>query len=466
MGQQDTIAAITTAMAPSGIGIIRISGSSAFEVADRIFVSLKTNKKVSEMESHTVHYGQIRDGEEVIDEVLLLIMRGPHTYTREDTVEIDTHGGVLVMRRILDTVLKNGARPAEPGEYTKRAFLNGRIDLTQAESVIEIINAKNDFALKSSVKNLRGDLKDAVISLREKILYEVAFIESALDDPEHYTLDGYYPKLSDVVDEVKKEADRLIRTADEGRMLREGIQTAIIGKPNAGKSSLLNLLSGEDHAIVTEFAGTTRDTLSEQIMLGGISLNIIDTAGIRQTADPVEQIGVKRSRDALKDADLILYMIDSTVTFDDNDRQIIKDLKGKKAICLMNKVDRALHMGEAEVKNFLLKEMKEEDIILLPVSMKDGTGIDELKSTIKREFFKGEIQQNDEVYISNVRQKNALIEAGESMKRVRESIHNQMPEDFLTIDLMDAYEKLGSIIGASIEDDLADKIFSEFCMGK
>lgn len=466
MGQQDTIAAIATAVAPSGIGIIRMSGEKAFEVADQIFLSLKTDKKVSEMDSHTVHYGQIHDDGDIIDEVLLLVMRGPHTYTREDTVEIDTHGGILVMRRILDTVFKYGARPAEPGEFTKRAFLNGRIDLTQAESVIEIINAKNSFALESSVKNLRGDLKDAVISLRDKILYEVAFIESALDDPEHYTLDGYYPKLSDVVDEVKKEADRLIRTADEGRMLREGIQTAIIGKPNAGKSSLLNLLSGEDRAIVTEFAGTTRDTLTEQIMMDGISLNIVDTAGIRRTSDPIEQIGVKRSKDALADADLILYMIDSTVSFDDSDRDIIRELRGKKAICLMNKIDRAPHLSEERVKSFLSEEMKEEEILLIPVSMKDGTGIDDLKSTIKQEFFKGEIRQNDEVYITNLRQKNALVKASESLSRVKKSIADKMPEDFLTIDLMDAYTQLGSIIGASIEDDLADKIFSEFCMGK
>ena len=462
----DTIAAIATAMGMSGIGIIRISGSKAFDIADRIFFSLKSKKKVSGMKSHTIHYGQIHDDGEVIDEVLLMVMRGPHTYTREDTIEINTHGGILVMRRILETVIKYGARPAEPGEYTKRAFLNGRIDLTQAESVMDLIHAKNNFALESSVRHLRGDLRQIIEKMREQILYELAFIESALDDPEHYTLDGYYPKLSAVVEELYARTDHMIRTADDGRILKEGIQTVIIGKPNAGKSSLLNALSGEERAIVTDIAGTTRDILKEQIQIDEISLNMIDTAGIRETDDKVEKIGVQRSKDAVREADLVLYMADSTADLDENDREIISAMKGKKAICLMNKTDLTPVLTEEKLRVFLKEETGNDEIAIIPVSMKELSGIDQLKDQIRELFFCGKISYNDEVYITSLRQKNQLIRVKESLDRVKDGIADEMPEDFLTIDLMDAYTGLGSIIGVSLEDDLADKIFSEFCMGK
>ncbi len=457
----DTIAAIATAMAPAGIGIIRISGEESLEVADRIFRPIKSKKKVSQMDSHTVHYGYICDGEEIVDEVLLLVMRGPHTYTREDTVEIDTHGGVIVMKRILEVVLKNGARPAEPGEYTKRAFLNGRIDLTQAESVIDIINAKSDNALKSSVRQLQGSIRDKITDIRGRLLYELAFIESALDDPEHYTLDGYLPELKQKMQKIYSELKHLLDRADDGRILKEGINTVIVGKPNAGKSSLLNALTGEERAIVTDIAGTTRDTLQESIQLDGIGLNIVDTAGIRDTEDTVERIGVERSRQAMEDADLILYVADSSTPLDENDSEILQRIAGRRVIVLLNKSDLKEETSAEEIRAHL-----DPDQQVIPVSMVDGTGLQQFRDRVKDMFFHGDLSFNDEVYLTNARQKNTLTLAWESIGQVLQSMENQMPEDFLTIDMMDAYQELGKMIGEAVEDDLVDEIFSEFCMGK
>lgn len=455
----DTIAAIATAMSHSGIGIVRISGEDALAVADRIFSPKRGKKMVSEMDSHTVHYGYIKDKNEVIDEVMLLVMRAPRTYTREDTVEIDCHGGVLVMKRILETVLKNGARPAEPGEFTKRAFLNGRIDLSQAESVIDVINAKNDFALKSSVSQLRGSVLKTVSELRADILHEVAFIESSLDDPEHISLDGYAQKLDPVIRNILEKCEKLLAGTDNGRILKEGIDTVIVGKPNAGKSTLLNLLVGEERAIVTETAGTTRDLLQEQILIGGISLNITDTAGIRDAQDLVEQIGISRSKESVKKADLVIYVADSSTALDKNDREIIRMISDKKAIVLLNKSDLETKVTEEEMKNLTGKP-------ILSVSAKRNTGICLLEKMIKEMFFNGEISFNDEVYITNIRQKNALEEAADSLRMVMKSIENGMPEDFYTIDMMNAYQELGFIIGESVDDDLVNEIFSKFCMGK
>ena len=332
----DTIAAIATAMSPSGIGIIRLSGEEALSIVDKIYRSKSGNKKLSECESHTIHYGYIYDEDTLIDEVMVLLMKAPHSYTTEDTVEIDCHGGVFVMKRILETVIKYGARPAEPGEFTKRAFLNGRIDLTQAESVIDVINSKNDFALRSSTQQLRGNLKQDVKDVREKIIHEIAFIESALDDPEHISLDGYPDSLSSIVKEQITHIDKLLANSDNGRMLKEGIMTVIVGKPNAGKSSLLNQMMGEERAIVTDIAGTTRDVLEEQIQLGGISLNIVDTAGIRDTEDIVEKIGVDKAKEYLSKADLIIYVVDSSVPLEENDYEIMELLQDRKAIVLLN----------------------------------------------------------------------------------------------------------------------------------
>ena len=459
MVYEDTIAAISTGMNHSGIGIVRISGDEALEVADRIFRPKKGSRKVSDMETHTIHYGYVVDGEEVVDEVMLLIMKAPRSYTCEDTIEIDCHGGVLVMKKILETVLKYGARPAEPGEFTKRAFLNGRIDLSQAESVIDVINAQNELALKSSVSQLQGAVLEKIKDIRAVVLHEIAFIESALDDPEHVSLDGYPKQLHGIMSDAHAKVKKLLDSSDNGKMLKEGINTAIVGKPNAGKSSLLNILVGEERAIVTEIAGTTRDILQEQIQIGGIGLNVIDTAGIRDTEDIVEKIGVNKSREYIEKADLIIYVVDSSTELDENDQEIIEAIQDKKAIVLLNKSDL-----DAKTDATVLEKRLNKPI--LSISAKNNTGIHELEKLIEEMFFSGKLSFNDEVYITNIRQKNALAEAESSLKMVLQSIDDGMPEDFFTIDMMNAYEVLGTIIGESVGEDLVNEIFSKFCMGK
>ena len=455
----DTIAAIATAMSNSGIGIVRISGDEALDVADRIFRPKKGSRKVSDMETHTIHYGYVTDGDEVIDEVMLLIMKAPRSYTCEDTIEIDCHGGVLVMKKILETVLKYGARPAEPGEFTKRAFLNGRIDLSQAESVIDVINAQNELALKSSVSQLQGAVLEKIKAIRAVVLHEIAFIESALDDPEHVSLEGYPEQLHEIMSDAHSKVKKLLDSSDNGKMLKEGINTAIVGKPNAGKSSLLNILVGEERAIVTEIAGTTRDILQEQIQIGGIGLNVIDTAGIRDTEDIVEKIGVNKSREYIEKADLIIYVVDSSTELDENDQEIIEAIRNKKAIVLLNKSDLDAKTDASVLQTQLNKP-------ILSISAKNNTGIHELETLIEEMFFSGKLSFNDEVYITNIRQKNALAEAQNSLKMVLQSIADGMPEDFFTIDMMNAYEALGTIIGESVGEDLVNEIFSKFCMGK
>lgn len=455
----DTIAAIATAMSNSGIGIVRISGDEALDVADRIFRPKKGSRKVSDMETHTIHYGYVTDGDEVIDEVMLLIMKAPRSYTCEDTIEIDCHGGVLVMKKILETVLKYGARPAEPGEFTKRAFLNGRIDLSQAESVIDVINAQNELALKSSVSQLQGAVLEKIKAIRAVVLHEIAFIESALDDPEHVSLEGYPEQLHEIMSDAHSKVKKLLDSSDNGKMLKEGINTAIVGKPNAGKSSLLNILVGEERAIVTEIAGTTRDILQEQIQIGGIALNVIDTAGIRDTEDIVEKIGVNKSREYIEKADLIIYVVDSSTELDKNDQEIIEAIQNKKAIVLLNKSDLDAKTDASVLQTQLSKP-------ILSISAKNNTGIHELETLIEEMFFSGKLSFNDEVYITNIRQKNALAEAQNSLKMVLQSIADGMPEDFFTIDMMNAYEALGTIIGESVGEDLVNEIFSKFCMGK
>lgn len=454
----DTIAAIATAMTSSGIGIIRISGGQAFEVIEKIFKK-KNGGKIDLSKSHTVQYGYICDQDEVIDEVLVLIMKGPHSYTAEDTVEIDCHGGVLMMKKILETVIKYGARPAEPGEFTKRAFLNGRIDLSQAEAVIDVINAQNDYALKSSVSQLKGKMSEKIKALREKIIYEIAYIESALDDPEHISLDGYGEQLAEKLEPMVKELERLIASADNGKVMSEGVKTVILGKPNAGKSSLMNVLVGEERAIVTDIAGTTRDTLEEHIRLRGISLNVVDTAGIRDTEDVVEKIGVTKARTAAEDADLIIYVVDASVPLDENDKEIIEMIRDRKAVVLLNKTDLEQVVSVEDLE-------KQTGHKVIPVSAKEETGIEELEKEIQSMFYQGDIDFNDEVYVTNVRHKTALTESLSSLKLVQKSIEDGMPEDFYSIDLMNAYEQLGTIIGEAVEDDLVNEIFSKFCMGK
>lgn len=456
---KDTIAAVATAMTASGIGIIRISGPESRSITGKIYRSKGGKKKIEEVASHTINYGFIWDEEELIDEVLVMVMDGPRSYTGEDTVEIDCHGGVLAMKRVLETVIKYGARPAEPGEFTKRAFLNGRIDLSQAEAVIDVINAQNEYALKSSVSQLRGNIQRIIREIREQIIYQIAYIESALDDPEHISIDGYGDTLRGETELIKGKLDRLLDTVREGKLMKEGIKTVIVGKPNAGKSSLLNTLVGEERAIVTDIAGTTRDILEETIVLHGISLRMMDTAGIRSTEDVVEKIGVGKAIENAKDADLILYVVDASIPLDENDREIIALLRDKKAVVILNKTDLKQVVLEED-----LKALVEHPIV--SISAKEEEGIDRLEQQIKELFFAGKLTFNDEIYITNMRHKTALEEAKRSILLVENSIDMGLPEDFYSIDLMNAYEALGSIIGEAVGEDLVNEIFSKFCTGK
>ena len=450
--RKDTIAAIATAMSNSGIGIVRVSGSESLDIVRKIY-------KGKELKDHAIHYGYIVDGEETIDEVLVMVMKAPHSFTGEDTVEINCHGGVYVVKRILETVIGAGARPAEPGEFTKRAFLNGKIDLSQAEAVIDVINSKNEYALKSSVSQLKGSVQKKIKEIREEIIYHTAFIETALDDPEHISVDGYGNTLKLSVDKLIHELDLLLKSSDNGRIIQEGIKTVIVGKPNAGKSSFLNVLVGEERAIVTDIAGTTRDVLEESINLNGISLNIMDTAGIRETEDIVEKIGVDKAKEYANEADLIVYVMDASRELDKNDYDIIEMIGDRKAVILLNKSDLTTVLSKDMIKSIIDKP-------IISISAKEEQGIGEFEKILKEMFFQGEISFNDEVYITNIRHKTALEHAYTSLGMVEGSIEMGMPEDFFSIDLMNAYEQLGNIIGEAVNDDLVNEIFSKFCMGK
>ena len=468
----DTIAAIATGMTDSGIGIVRISGSGAVEVGDGIVKSPSGRRILKKAESHRFYYGFVvnpEDGVE-IDEVLAVVMRGPRSFTGEDTVEIQCHGGVLVMRRILECALRCGARLAEPGEFTKRAFLNGRMDLSRAEAVMDVIGAQNDRALGYSLGQLRGRLSWKVRELRGRLLYETAFIESALDDPEHFDLDGYGEGLSGKLDGVIEELRRLIGTADNGRLIKEGIRTVILGKPNVGKSSLLNCLLGEERAIVTDVAGTTRDVLEESLRLGDICLNIVDTAGIRDTEDTVERIGVERALRYAREADFIVYVTDASMELDENDREIVSVIGDKRTIVLLNKSDLEVVVTEGEIRALFVENEADpsgrERFVVLHTSAKEGAGIEELEQAVKEMFFHGEIGSSNEIVITSMRHKEALEEACAALMLVKGSIEDGMPEDFYSIDLMNAYKALGRIIGEEVDDDLVEEIFSKFCMGK
>ena len=386
-------------------------------------------------------------------------MKAPRSYTKEDTIEIDCHGGTLVMRTILDLAIRCGARAAEPGEFTKRAFLNGRIDLAQAESVIDLINAKNEFALKASVDQLNGIVSETVEKMRKKILYEIAYIESAIDDPEHYDLEDYGERLLSVSEDLLSEISGLLNNAENGSLLKEGIHTVIVGKPNAGKSSLLNVLAGKERAIVTEVAGTTRDAIEEQVLLNGICLNVIDTAGIRSTEDLVEKIGVDKAKEYIEKAELVLYLVDASIPMDTDDYEIIEHIRDKNVIILLNKSDLDAVVTKEEIISRLDKK-------ILFISVKNREGMDKLYTAIEEMFFQGKIQMNDQVFLHHARHKQALAEVQKSLILVKNSIEEGLPEDFYSIDLMHAYEELGKIIGESVEDDLVKEIFSKFCMGK
>ncbi len=490
----DTIVAVATALSDAGIGIIRVSGDEAFEIVNKLFVNKYGRHALLGYNSHTIHYGYFGyfyekslsnedvNGEcnnveyinhdwksKIIDEVMVTVMKAPNTYTKEDTVEINCHGGVLLLQKVLELIINNGARIAEPGEFTKRAFLNGRIDLAKAEAVIDVIHSQNEFALTSSVNQLKGSVSEAVKKLREEIIYEIAFIESALDDPEHISLDGYEERLQEKMQSVLERVDKLISSADNGKMIKEGINTVIVGKPNAGKSSLLNRMVGEERAIVTNIAGTTRDVLQESVKLHGIGLNIIDTAGIRSTEDVVEKIGVERAKEYAGKADLIIYVVDASVPLDDSDKEIMSVIKDKKVIVLLNKSDLEMVVTEeklCEIMKIDSDSICHQKIQIIRTSTKENLGMDEFENVIKDMFFQGEIRANDQVIITNIRHKEALMDTRDSLHMVMNSLENHMPEDFYSIDLMSAYASLGTIIGEEVGEDLVNEIFAKFCMGK
>ena len=463
----DTICAIATAMSDAGIGIIRVSGKDALSICDKIYVSAS---KVHDLFNHkpgTIRYGYIYDGEKEIDEVMVSFMKGPHSYTKEDVIEINSHGGMLIMNQILNLLLQNGCRLAEPGEFTKRAFLNGRIDLTKAEAIMDIISAQNNFALESSRSQLQGKVYDKVKQIREKILYQMAFIESALDDPENYDLEGYPQSLKSIVNDILSEIKALIDTSDEGKIRKDGIKTVIVGKPNAGKSSLLNVLTGDERAIVTDIAGTTRDIIEETVRLGDIVLHVIDTAGIRNTQDIIEKIGVDKAKEKVNEADLILYILDATKDIDEEDREIANLCAGKKTIILLNKDDLAENIKITEdILPMLFSDGSNNTRVVIKTSMLKGEGIENLKSAVTDLFLNGEITPKGEIYITNLRHKNLLNSAYESLSLVINSIDLDLSEDFYTVDLTNAYSSLGEIIGEEVGDDLVEEIFSKFCMGK
>ena len=451
----DTIAAVSTPIGSGGIGIVRISGSEAVDIANGLFVPHK-GKSLAERKSHSISYGRLVYKGQVCDEVLVSLMRAPNTYTREDVVEINCHGGIRAVTAVLEAVLKSGARLAEPGEFTKRAFLNGRLDLTQAEAVIDIINAKTDKSREAALKRLDGRLCRKIRSLREDILTMIAHIEAAIDYPEHDDETMTYSMIEEGVRSVTMQVQNLINGADIGRIYNEGIRTVILGKPNVGKSSLLNAVIDEERAIVTDIPGTTRDVLEELINIGGIPLKLVDTAGIRDTDNAIEKIGVEKSRKLAAEADLVLLMLDGSRELSDDDRELIALSEDKKRIVLVNKTD--LH------QNITAEELKGLDPVFL--SVKADKGLDELYDRIKSMFFSGDIAENEEALISNERNKNSLYKAKLHLDNVLETVNNRMPEDFISMDLTQAYEALGEITGESLEEDIIDKIFSEFCLGK
>jgi tRNA modification GTPase len=463
----DTICAVATAMSDSGIGVIRVSGRDAVSICDKIYRSAKMEQTLKNHDPNTIKYGYICDGEKIIDEVMVSFMKAPHSFTREDVVEINTHGGILIMNQTIELLLKNGCRLADPGEFTKRAFLNGRIDLTKAEAIMDIISAQNNFALDSSRNQLRGSIYDKVKSMRERIIYEMAFIESALDDPENYDLTGFPEKLKETLKPIIIDIQNLIETADEGIIRKDGIKTVIVGKPNAGKSSLLNTLTGDERAIVTDIAGTTRDIIEETVRLGDIVLHVIDTAGIRDTDDVIEKIGVDKAKSKVNEADLVLYILDSTSALDDEDKQIIDLCKDKKTIVLLNKNDLSDNIKITEdILRMQFSEYKTDKLPVISTSMLKGNGIQELKEAVADLFLNGDIVPKQELYITNLRHKSLLKEAYDSLLLVIDSIDKDLSEDFYNVDLTNAYAALGEIIGEEVGDDLVEEIFSKFCMGK
>lgn len=454
----DTIAAIATSLGEGGIAIVRVSGDKALQIVSRIFKG-RNGRTIDDIKTYTMRYGYIIDeNNEHIDEVIVSFMKGPRSFTAEDTIEINCHGGVVATNKILEQVIKNGARLADPGEFTKRAFLNGRIDLSQAEAVIDIIRAKTDLSMKSALMQSEGGVSKEIRRLRETLLSTIAHIEATVDYPEddleEVTADMAVKQLL----EIKDEIGELIETSEEGKILREGLSTVIVGKPNVGKSSLLNALTKENRAIVTDVPGTTRDVIEEYINISGVPIKIIDTAGIRETEDVVEKIGVERSKEKINEADLVLLMLDSSRELDEEDKEIISHIKDKKYIVLLNKSDLDGKINKDDLKELNSKYM-------INISVKTGEGINEVKTTIKELFFKGEINANN-IIITNTRHKEALFRAKESIVSAIDVLNNTFAIDLASIDIRNAWSYLGEITGDSLEENIIDKIFKEFCLGK
>lgn len=454
----DTICAISSATGEAGIGIVRMSGPLSIEIAEKIFRS-KRNISLTDIKNRFLSYGHIVDGNRVIDEVLIVKMLKPYTYTREDLVEIYCHGGIISVRKILNLIIDKGARLAEKGEFTKRAFLNGRLDLSQAEAVIDLIKAKTDSSYEQSVKQLEGRLTGLISLIREKIMAMISLIVANIDFPEDEIVEAQYESLLEDAFEVKDDLFKLISGSDRGRLIRDGINTVILGKPNVGKSSLLNAMLKYERAIVTDIPGTTRDIIEDYINLDGILLKITDTAGIRETDDKVEQIGVERAKKSIEDADLIIALLDPSQPFNDDDREIIKLLDNKKALILLNKSDLKRKVSDEEIKD-LLKDKK-----YMSVSILEGS-IEEIENKIVEMFFQGQIAGKEDFYVNNLRHVRALKGAYSSMESAVEGIKRQEFLDLIEVDLRQALNELGLITGETSTEDILDKVFKEFCIGK
>lgn len=458
---ENTIAATATSSGNGSISVIRVSGKETFAAVSNIFCDGKGNRiDLSKYETHTIHYGFICDElNRLIDEVLVLLMKAPRSYTREDVIEIHCHGGHYICEEILQLLLKCGVRIAEPGEFTKRAFLNGRLDLSQAESVMDVIQSKSKLALQNSIQQLRGKIREKVVALREMILEDVAYLEAALDDPEHISLDDFTERIESHVDYLLTEVNHLIENSNNGRLIKDGIHTVIVGKPNVGKSSLLNCMLRENRAIVTNVPGTTRDTLEEDIRIGNHLLRLIDTAGIHQTENEVECIGIAKSKQSMEQADFIICVLNQNESLSEEDREVLSLIEEKDGVILLNKNDLPAAIQKEEITRYSNKRV-------ISFSAKKGEGLDELEDYLNQLLSDRKMDSKEEIYITNVRQREALLRTKESLEKVEESIQTGMPEDMYAIDLTDAYESLGLIIGETVEEDIIEKIFKDFCMGK
>lgn len=456
----DTITSISTPMGEGAIGIVRLSGPQAIEIGDILY---KGKKKLSEVETHTINYGHIIDPEtnETVEEVMVSVLRAPKTFTREDIIEINCHGGILTINRILELTMTYGARMAEPGEYTKRAFLNGRIDLSQAEAVMDFIRSKTDRASKVAMNQIEGRLSDLIKKQRQSILEILAQVEVNIDYPEYDDVEDVTTDfLLEQSKRIKEEINQLLETGAQGKIMREGLSTVIVGRPNVGKSSMLNNLIQDNKAIVTEVAGTTRDVLEEYVNVRGVPLRLVDTAGIRDTEDIVEKIGVERSRKALSEADLILFVLNNNEPLTEDDQTLFEVIKNEDVIVIINKTDLEQRLDVSELREMI------GDMPLIQTSMLKQEGIDELEIQIKDLFFGGEVQNQDMTYVSNSRHISLLKQARQSIQDAIDAAESGIPMDMVQIDLTRTWEILGEIIGESASDELIDQLFSQFCLGK